>query len=273
MSPPDGSANGASKSPRSASRSRRRLGAMLIAAGSALGVTIAMAADSLSIYSFFSGPPATGRSVSSPATAGSSAPTPATHTPSDPSGAAAPTEPTGSPCANAAGTTVDCELPHRYESFNGECTVAGLVRWMGGRPDIDVVRAGVRAIDDGSCRADFRIDVTGSGSGALARSDAAVFRRCYDSRSNAVLSCNQPHTVEYVAASSPGMAKSGDCESAATGYLNIAAQRRSDELRVKRIESSPTAGDNARCVIEVLGSQRLAVSVRGIGQEQLHWVE
>lgn len=252
---------------------RRRIGLVLLAALPVVGLVVALVADSLSVVSFFAGPEATAAPASVSASSQPTSMTPPDDPPESGPAATSPTPHSGSACSTASGVVTDCELEHRYEAFDGDCTVAGLIRWLGGRPDLDVVRAGVSPMDTGACRADFRVDVRGSAAGALLADTADVLRRCYDSRSDAVVSCSQPHSAEYVAAPSSGVARPEECESAADDYLEIDPQRRSDELRVRRIGSSPAAEDNARCVIEVVGSQRLAASVRGLRNTALDWVE
>lgn len=256
--------NASKHSPAGRPKARRGRVAAVIAVVGAIGVVVALIADSLSVISFFSGP-AVGQppASSAPATAASAEPgsTPSTRMSTRPA------------CATSDGVPVDCELPHRFETFAGECTTAGFIRWLGGRADLDVVRGVVSPQDDGICRADLRVDARGSAANMLSGEDAATIRRCFDSRSGRIVSCSQPHTIEYFATSSSGIAREGSCESAAVTYLGIRPKRRSNELRVRRIGSSPPVGDNARCVIEVVGSQRLAVSVRGIANTQLDWVD
>lgn len=120
---------------------------------------------------------------------------------------------------------------------------------------------------------DFRVDVTGTAAGALSGAEAAGLRRCFDDRGGRVVGCDEPHTIEYFATSNSGIAAQSECESVAVLYLGISPQGRSSELTVKRIAANPAHGDNARCVIQVVGSQRLAVSVRGIENRQLDWVD
>ena len=169
------------------------------------------------------------------------------------------------------GTPIDCEEPHTYEYYEGACTVDGLISWLGGSDDIDVARGRVSSSPSG-CLVDFRIPVVGSSSQALEREDGDGLRRCSNAAANEIVSCSQPHDGEFVAAGVGGIAKRQDCESAADTYLGVAIDSRSDELRVRRITTAPEGGDNARCVIEVVGDERLAESVRDVGNAQLHWV-
>lgn len=274
MTLPDApSGQSASTEPATTSGNGRRRGLMLLAALPIAGLLVALVADFLSVFTFFAGPGVTGAPTSVSASPQPTASVLPAHPSPSGVGKASSTAHTEPACSSASGTPTDCEIVHRYEVFDGDCTVAGLIGWLGGRPDIDVVRAGVGPLESGGCRADFRVDVRGSASGVLAGETADILRRCYDGASNAVVSCSQPHTAEYVAASISGVARPQDCESAADDYLEIAPRRRSEELRVRSIGSSPAAGDNARCMIEVRGSQRLAVSVRGLRNARLDWVE
>lgn len=172
----------------------------------------------------------------------------------------------------SGGSSIDCELGHGAELFQGSCDTEGLVSWMGGRPDIDVPRGAANARHDGICVADLRVLVEGTAANGFSGANSSVLRKCFDDRTASVVACSQPHTAEYVAAEVGGIADRGACEKAAHSYLGVAIAERSTELRVRVIKSVPKGDDRARCIIEVIGSQRLDRTVRSLRNTQLHWV-
>lgn len=183
-----------------------------------------------------------------------------------------PTTPRSPDCRLDNGSGVDCQLAHRYEVYHGTCDDEGLVSWLGGRPDIDIPRGAVRGLGDGQCLADLKASVKGMAGNGFARENDSLLRRCFDGRTASVVPCSEPHTGEYVAADVDGIATDGDCAKAARSYLDVAIAQRSDELRVRAIKSPPQDGARARCMIEVIGSQRLDRTVRNLRNSQLHWV-
>lgn len=166
----------------------------------------------------------------------------------------------------------DCQLPHQFEFYAGDCDTAALVRWFGGRPDVDVPRASVREVLTGRCEVDLKTSVAGTAENGFDRDDSSIFRKCVDDRSQSVVACDTRHTAEYVGAAVEGIATETECRDAAGAYLAVAMSQRSNELRVRAIAAKPVGGANARCMIQVIGTQRLDRSVRGIGTSQLHWV-
>ena len=63
-----------------------------------------------------------------------------------------------------------------------------------------------------------------------------------------------------------------DCKQDARSYLGVGIDQRSGELRVRAIASPPTKATRERCMIEVIGSQRIDHTVRDLRTSQLHWV-
>lgn len=250
-----------------------RIKPKVIAAGAlvtALGIGVALVNDSFSLLDRFAGGDPSRPPVSMIPSAPTSASNPGPTSP-DASNGTQPSARHTAECTSTAGERIDCQLPHQYESYDGICDVDGLVSWLGGRSDVDVPRATVSA-SDGTCLVDFKVPVTGSGALAFNRADSSVFRKCIDERSRSVVTCAEPHTAEYIAADIAGVADEDACRDAAGDYLAVDIGNRSTELRVRAITSPPADGDNARCVIEVVGTERLAESVRDVKNAQLHWV-
>lgn len=246
----------------------KKVGVGVVAVLGFLGIAVALLNDSVSLHDRFAG------------TATSSTPTPAsqgtTSAPAPPSGeaSAAPSASShraAATCKDPDGNPIDCQQPHRYETYDGECNTAGLIAWLGGRSDVDVARGVPRRIATGACEVDLKTSVIGSARGGFERADSSALRKCVDDRSESVVACNAPHNAEYVAADVPGVADDGACRDAAADYLGIGIDRRSTELRVRAIASEPTGDANARCLIQVIGTERLDTSVRGIENRQLKW--
>lgn len=245
----------------------------LIALGAAivgfLAASVALANDSLSLHDRFSG--------SRPSSPPSAEPNPSIRSGSPATDSTVqtprPVSPASSPCRSEKGGEIDCQLPHRYQIYEGKCSASGLVSWLGGRSDIDVARGAVRENAGGGCLLDLKATVVGSSEEGFEREDSSVFRKCADDRSQSVVACNRRHTLEYVAADVSGVASEKDCQLAADRYLGVGIDKRDGELRARAIKSKPAAGTSERCVIEVVGSQRLQQTVRGLGTGVLHWVD
>jgi hypothetical protein len=253
-------------------RSPSRAKTLLIGLGAALGtlgVIVALVNDSFSLADRFGAMP-TAKSSSQPSLPAS--PT-AIGSPSASQGLShTPLPSAAERCGSARGELVDCQLPHRYETYVGSCDTGGVVAWLGGRADVDVVRATVVA-SDRSCLVDLKTEAVGSASQAFKRGASPAFRRCWDEQSGSLVTCDEPHTHEYIAAAVERIATADQCAEAARTYLEVGIDQRSDELRVSALTEVPAVGDNARCVIEVVGAERLEQSVRAIRNTQLRWVD
>ena len=247
----------------------KKVGVGIAAGLTFIGVVVALLNDSVSLHDRFADGPTT-------SAASSATPSPLSPTREQPKRGSASPSPSGASrapvCEDASEAPTDCQLPHQFEFYDGACDTDALITWFGGRPDVDVPRASVREVSTGHCEVDLKTSVAGIAKNGFDRDDSSIFRKCVDEKSQSVVACDTRHTAEYVGAAVDGIATRTQCRDAAGAYLGVSVSQRSNELAVRAIAATPVGGANARCMIEVIGAQRLDRTVRGIGTSQLHWV-
>lgn len=145
-----------------------------------------------------------------------------------------------------------------------------MIGYLGGNPDLDVLRAHVVTGADPSClvtTAD-NTDLTLSIKGILDVSRGSAgdsFRLCRDDRTTATdVGCNVPHTGEYVGVPAGTVPDQLGCEAAAKNYLNVSVNEVSDRLAVTPLPTSNPDDGRPRCVITVRGNQTLTGSIRNV---------
>jgi hypothetical protein len=204
--------------------------------------------------------------------AGSEVSSPAASSPGSASGSqrSSPTEGTRSICIASNDLTVDCRESHRYEQFGGDCSIASLLDFMGGRTGLDVAFGHPTAPRGGECLLDNGRDMSSSAREALAADDEDdAWRRCYDSRRDRLVPCDEPHNGEYVATGNNGKASSDECVAAAGVYMERSIAANADLLRVQVIAKTDDDQNSPRCLISIRGTQRLGGSVRRLGANTL----
>ena len=209
-----------------------------------------------------------GQSPAAGSTASAAAPPAASGPATGPPAAATPTtrpSPTTTPaCLDDHGGAVDCREPHRFEKLTGECSVAGMLKYMAGRAGRDVVFPDVVS-KFGSCVIDSKIEVSDTAAGTLAGATDDAWRRCVDNRRGDLVPCDRDHDGEYLATGESRKASQSECEEAASDYMRQTLANVSDLLRVRVIEQINREPNAARCVIEVRGAQPLTASVSDLG--------
>ena len=223
---------------------------------------VAVAAFGLDVFDRVesrSGPPAGSSSTSLP-------PLSTTSTTSGPNS----TPPSGAPdtaastCLDGAGEPIDCREPHQYERYSGDCSTPGMLRFMAGRPGLDVVLASV-VRDGGGCLLSTPVTVADSAAQALSGTGDDAWLRCVDERESRLVSCDRPHTGEYVATGRAGKADLDECRAAAEVYMDQSLGSVGDLLQVHVVDEIDDDPNSARCLIAIRGSQPLDASVRNLG--------
>ena len=163
-----------------------------------------------------------------------------------------------------------CDFGHRYEVVAvGECSAELLIRYLGGDPGIEILRAAheelmiassaqrICVVDDPTADVSIR-----SARDVLTTPTADGWRLCRDSRTSLdELSCAEPHTGEYVKSRTVVGTGPINCSVLAEQYMNLKLPRVSNELAVRAIRAD-TGPD---CLVEVLGNNVLTKSVRNLG--------
>ena len=163
---------------------------------------------------------------------------------------------------------VACDSDHDAEAIGGErCEWDDLVRYFGGRPDIDVLRPDLRLTPtaSGSCVVHLPVISPTPVSGMLSQGDGSVWRWCRNSREDTDVACSEPHDQEVVARVSPDSTDELDCESRAGQYMSIGWERVRNELAVSRDH----AGPERICVVTPRGDNSLEGTLRDLGTNSL----
>jgi hypothetical protein len=173
-------------------------------------------------------------------------------------------------CISSDNRPVDCDESHRYEAFPGECAIDAMLDYMGGRAGLDVAFGHPIALGAGRCLLDSGREVSKSARDVLATDDGDdAWRRCYDSRRNRIIPCDEPHSGEYVATGGKSKASQDECIAAAGAYMDRSVAANSELLRVQVINKTDDDQNSPRCLISIRGTQRLSASVRRIGVNTL----
>ena len=164
-----------------------------------------------------------------------------------------------------------CEVAHRYEVIDAaeNCSAEVLIRYLGGDPTIEVLRATSEEVVIGNsnvqvCAVDGpTVDLSvRTVKNVLTTSGADGWRLCLDSRTNLdEISCAEPHTGEYVKPRLVSGADAVDCVALAEGYMNAPYKRVGELLRVRTVRTA----SGPDCLVEVLGRNVLTASLRDLG--------
>lgn len=166
-------------------------------------------------------------------------------------------------CRDEQGET-SCDGAHSIEIAHFDpCTRAGLITYMGGDADVDVVQDlfSVSSSDD-ACR----VEVVGqpvdqSLSGILREPEGDVYRLCWDKSTDAAVGCNEPHFAEKIYA---GGATSVDCNEMYSRYVGVPLDRHFESIDLER-----DAGDTTSCWAKVRLNAQLVGSLRSLGERSL----
>ena len=222
---------------------------------------IALGIDSVDLLHGWNDPPAStspssasSNSESSPPTAGASAI--ATQ------GAA----PEGS-CLDADNEATPCDAPHVSEVFDatGDCSVTSLLRYLGGKPDGDVLLSSleIASTDDHGaslCTVSSPIgSLVGNNEDVLLSTAGDAWRRCLDELMREI-PCANEHKSEVIYDGISG-GEAVDCARRADEYLDTPFAHRARDLELLQ--------NDRTCVISARGDNILTGSLRRLGTSAL----
>lgn len=165
---------------------------------------------------------------------------------------------------------VPCDRAHAYEVISTtECTTEALIRFLGGRPDVEVLRVepmqlAVPAEREACVVAPPSPEMTlRSVRDALQEPGGAVWRRCADARTaNDSVPCNEPHTAEFVLVES---STAVDCIQVSENYTGAPLSRLKGSISVETVSYA----DGPHCLLVVQGGELLSDTLRNIGTATL----
>lgn len=163
---------------------------------------------------------------------------------------------------------VACDVDHNAETFQGaECTHEALVRHLGGRPGLDILRPDLSVVrtDAGGCAVRFPFVTAQHAEGALARDGGHAWRWCRAAASGADVPCSDPHDQEVVARERVGAGSDFSCEEFAGEYMSVSWEHVRSVLEV--VEE--LNGDGRICVVSPRGDDSLEGSLRDLGAAAL----
>ncbi len=176
-------------------------------------------------------------------------------------------------CLAADLKPLPCTAIHRFEVVavdSTECDAAVAVSYLAGNPDLDVIRARFTLSNEHACLVANAGDTDRSATikGILAVSDAAAgspFRLCRDDRTAPTeVSCDVPHTSEFIGSLGVPAPDTDDCQAAATAYLSRTYNDVSGRLKVTAIPTSDPSSGSPSCVITTRGNAVLTQSIRNV---------
>lgn len=181
-------------------------------------------------------------------------------------------------CLADDGGLVSCQVGHRQEVIGTgtdaqDCTTSHLTRYLGGRPDVDVLNdriSAVAAATDGAplCLAVVAAPaVEGSAADTLGlRRIGDVWRRCHDATTDAEVACSVPHTGEFVSWADNGAGSSSAlCEDRVRVYTDTPYQSLAGDLAVSLVRTDAGQG----CRLDLRSPGQLSESLRGLGARAL----
>lgn len=202
--------------------------------------------------------------------ASSSAKTPSTTMSSSPTGAAAET------CFSAPQHAVPCDEIHSYEVMGPQspCSREGAVAFMGGKVGLDVVS--VRTEQSAGwkqCVLVYPKPARGSAKDVLAGNASARWRQCLDASrgtSGTLVTCDEPHNVEFLSTGARGQATTALCEKRAADYMGRSWSDVSDVLQVQFVKDDAPDLVSPRCALSPRQPDgRLGILLRRLRQRQV----
>ena len=177
-------------------------------------------------------------------------------------------------CLSAERQPLPCTAVHRFEvvaTGATECNAAVALPYLGGNPDLDILRAQFTASDEHACLVADHSDADRSATikGILSVTDdptaGSQFRLCRDDRTTPTeVGCDVPHTGEFIGSLGVPAPDTADCEAAATAYLSRTYNDVSDRLKVTAIPTSDPGSGSPGCVITTRGNAVLTQSIRNV---------
>lgn len=153
------------------------------------------------------------------------------------------------------------------------CNAETLTTYVGGNPDVDVVRVhsilpvGKAVPCEARVAAPFQNQ---SMRGAFAGPAGEYLRLCVDDRlATKEVGCNAPHTLEYVGVADSLAPSLNDCELAAETYLRVGLNTVNSHLKVEAVQARALDATHPRCRLRARGSDLFNGSLRNLGTNAL----
>ena len=182
-------------------------------------------------------------------------------------------------CLTTAFTVVPCGVVHRFDVVSppeSACTVPAAIAYLGGASgtDVIIVKPKALAIPSGASACVIedasRSDRQGSAQGELATAGGDIWRRCFDGRNlRADVTCDKPHTREYVGVPTGVAPDPARCQQAAESYLGTTYAQVSNELAIGSIPVVNPNDESPRCYVEARSGNLLSAPLRNVGQQAL----
>lgn len=166
---------------------------------------------------------------------------------------------------------IACDSPHNAEIFapSQSCNQETLFKYLGGVPDVDVLRRGMDITDAAGqgCILTLppEIQLTTTAAMSLTNKNSEFMRQCYDAKTNSDVGCDEIHTAEVVKTFAPESTETANCVEAAERYLGISSANFTTQLTVEQQESN----DSRRCVVAAKGDNILTATLRDISNSSL----
>lgn len=159
---------------------------------------------------------------------------------------------------------VACSSAHDHEVTigNSGCSLNSTTRFMGGNPDVDVLRSGlsVKTID-GGCQVSGPVISTlhRSVNGILATRQGDVLRACFDQNGQEV-GCDASHRSELIARTPSDV----ECEDIFQNYTNAPFYKFANSIELRK-----SSDRTVECWATVRSRNTLSYSLRNLGEESL----
>lgn len=157
-----------------------------------------------------------------------------------------------------------CNAKHSTERVSLEqCTRDGLIRFMGGNSDTDIIRSDLSIESgEGMCIiSGIGTETHQSLSGILEEQAGDAYRSCWDRQTDQELACSRPHFAEKFYEGGP---EEVDCKQHYESYVGHPYER--DDLEID-LEFSP--GSSTTCWAKVRGDNLLSGSLRNLGDQDV----
>lgn len=170
--------------------------------------------------------------------------------------------PSGPRCLDSSGQ-VSCEAEHITEIVDAQdCSPAGLIAYMGGRGDTDIVQQSLKVSEvDGRCRVSLPRPATHSVAGILKLPEGDRYRACWDDATDSMIGCDEPHYAEMFYEGGPDQV---DCEQEYARYVGVPISAHDRTLDIEK-----RSGNSTTCWAKVRLDADLTQSLRNLGDMAL----
>lgn len=177
---------------------------------------------------------------------------------------ASPAETLSLPACFADGKVTSCQGAHTEErAALDSCTNEGLIYYMGGNPELDILREGLSAnpTDEECAITGIESRTAQSLKDILPQPAGDAYRQCWDKETNLPIACDLPHFAEAIYSGGP---EAVDCEAHFGNYVGRPYHQFRMQLNVE-LRPGPTTS----CWAKVRAHTHLTASIRDLGNQQL----